>query len=241
VWLQQHVQEFISSLQSQMQQHRKGAHGKHTTKVQSQNATRLQWSPKACQTWQKIGFTHQMLCNSIPWHQSIPSHQMLRNDMHHHLARQPHQRSQNLRCQKMRHVCQRKNCNFQTIQIQPTTSHQLQQQSQRCLQTQTTFPHACTANHPQRWWVNQWQKSKPNTQSCHRFCQVQCLPSWCLTGRTVRTSKTKLFSICFQSTAALASETIPTICCKSVALCCLSACHGEMTWCFRSTSRSSKK
>jgi len=34
------------SLQSQMQQHRKSVHRKHTTKVQKQNATTLQWSPK---------------------------------------------------------------------------------------------------------------------------------------------------------------------------------------------------
>jgi len=31
---------------SQMQQHRKSEHTKHTTKVQSQSATTLQWSPK---------------------------------------------------------------------------------------------------------------------------------------------------------------------------------------------------
>jgi len=47
-------------------------------------------------------------------------------------------------------------------------------------------------------------KSQPdtrNTRSCHRFCWVQCLPSWCLTGSTMRTNKKKLFSICFQSTS----------------------------------------
>jgi len=37
LWLQQHVKEFNSSLQSQMQPHRKSAHRKHTTKVQHFN------------------------------------------------------------------------------------------------------------------------------------------------------------------------------------------------------------
>jgi len=60
---------------------------------------------------------------------------------------------------------------------------------------------ACEADHPQRWWVNQWRKSQPNTQSCHRFFWVQHLPSWCATGSNVRTNKKKLFSICFQSTS----------------------------------------
>ena len=50
LWLQQCVREFNCSLQSQMQQHWKSAHRKHTTKVQSQNTTTPQWSPKACQT-----------------------------------------------------------------------------------------------------------------------------------------------------------------------------------------------
>jgi len=54
--------------------------------------------------------------------------------------RQSNQRSWNFRYQKLCPVCQRKTCNSKTIQIQPTTSHQLQQQNLRCLQTQTTFP-----------------------------------------------------------------------------------------------------
>ena len=122
-------------------------------------------------------------------------------NLHHHLTRAPDQRSQNFCHQKLCHVCQRENCNAWTIQIQPTTSCQLWQRSLPCLWTQTTFPHACKADQPQHWWVNHWWKSEPNTWSCHRFCWVQCLPSWCPTGSTVRTNKQKLFSICFQSTS----------------------------------------
>jgi len=40
--LQQHVQKFNSSLQSQLQQHRESVNVKHTTKVQKQNVTTLQ-------------------------------------------------------------------------------------------------------------------------------------------------------------------------------------------------------
>jgi len=79
------------------------------------------------------------------------------------------------------------------------------------------WAHVCKADHPQHWWVNQWQKSQPDAQNYHRFYQVQCLLSWRLTGTTARSNKKELVSICFQ---APASETIPTICCKSAALCC---------------------
>jgi len=114
MWLQQHVQEFNVSPQSQMPQHRKRAHGKHTTTVQSQNATTLQWSPKVCQTWQEIGFTRQTLCNPIPWHhgtQIHPSQPTWKNNLQRHLARQPNQSSQNFCYQKLCPVCQRGNCN----------------------------------------------------------------------------------------------------------------------------------
>ena len=62
-------------------------------------------------------------------------------------------------------------------------------------------------NHQQHqrqiWWVNQWRKSQPNTQSCqqHRGCCMQSLPRWCLAGSAVKTNKKKSFSICFQSTS----------------------------------------
>jgi len=49
-------------------------HRKHTANVQSQNATKLQWSPKSCQTWREIGFTCQpLVCNPIPWCKFTPS------------------------------------------------------------------------------------------------------------------------------------------------------------------------
>jgi len=82
-----------------------------------------------------------------------------------------------------------------------SNQHLLVKQNLRCVQTQTMFPQVCEADHPHHWWVNQWQKSQPNTQSHHRFYHVQCLPSWCPTRSTVRTNKTKLFSFCFQSTS----------------------------------------
>jgi len=85
------------------------------------------------------------------------------------------------------------------------------------LQTQTPFPQACKADHPQCWWVNQWQKSQPNTWSCHRCDQVQCLPSWCPTGSTVRTNKRNFFPFVPR---AITLETIPTDCYLSVTLCC---------------------
>jgi len=42
MWLQQLAQELNSSLQSQMQQHRKIRQGKHPTKVQMKNDAALQ-------------------------------------------------------------------------------------------------------------------------------------------------------------------------------------------------------
>jgi len=196
MWPPWPVQELNSSAQRQMQQHRKSTHGKHTTKFKSQNATTLQWSSKACQPREEIGPTHWTFCNPIPWHHSIPSQPTWRNNLWHNLARHPNEFSQNMRYQKLRPVCQRENCNTQTIQIQPTTPCQLWQWNLWSLWTQTAFQHVCKAGHPQHWLVSQ-----PNTQRHHRFCQVQCLPSWCLTGSIVRTNKKKLFSIQFQSTS----------------------------------------
>jgi len=111
LWLQQHVQESNNSPQSQMQQHRNSMHGKHTTTVQSWNATALLWSPKACQTWRKIGFMHQTLCNQIPWCKSVPSQPTWKKNLPHHPTRQPNQCGQTFRNLKLRHMCQRENCN----------------------------------------------------------------------------------------------------------------------------------
>jgi len=66
LWTQQHVQKFNSSPQSPMQQNRENVHKKHTTKVQKQNATTLQLSPKASQTWREIGLLRKTFCNSVP-------------------------------------------------------------------------------------------------------------------------------------------------------------------------------
>ena len=123
------------------------------------------------QTWREIGLMRQTFCNSILWHWPLPNQPTWRNDLQHHLARQPNQCSQNFCHQKLCSVCQRKTCNSQTIQIQPTTSCQLWQRNLRCMQTQTAFPQA---------WV-------------------QCLPSWHPTGSAVRTNKKNLSSVCFQS------------------------------------------
>jgi len=93
--------------------------------VQRRNATTFQWSPKACQTWREIEFARQTLCNPTPWCKFILSQPTRRNCLQNHLARQPNQCGHNFCYQKLRPVCQRENCNSQTIQIQPTTSHQL--------------------------------------------------------------------------------------------------------------------
>lgn len=53
---------------------------------------------------------------------------------------------------------------------------------------------ACEADRPQHWRVNQWQKSQPDTWSCHKCQQVSRLPSWCPTGSTARANKKMLFS-----------------------------------------------
>jgi len=68
------------------QQHRKNTCEKHTTKVQSWNATTLQWSPKSCQTWWEIGLMWQTFCNPIPWCKVIPIQPTWRNNMHNHVS-----------------------------------------------------------------------------------------------------------------------------------------------------------
>ena len=49
----------------------------------------------------------------------------------------------------------------------------------QCMWTWTPFPQACKAEHPHHWCVNQWRKSRPNTQSCNKHKWVQHLPGWC--------------------------------------------------------------
>jgi len=139
----------------------------NTPKVQSQNATTLQWSPKACQAQWEIGLMRQTLCNSIPWHKSIPNQPTWGNNLQHHLARQPHECSQNIWHQKMCPVCQRENCNSQTIKIQPTTSYQLWQQVCSACGHRSCF-HRCAKQTPPSL-LSQSMKKEPaqHTKSPH--------------------------------------------------------------------------
>ena len=160
LWLQQNVQEFNSSPQSQMQQHRKSAHRKHTTKFGSQNATTPQWcSPNARQTWQEIGLLCQTLFNQLHFANPSPMNQhggmicsIIWQDNPISVVKTSATKNRALV------LCQREKCSSQTIQIQPTTSCQLWQWNLWCRQTQTPFQWACEADHPQHFMSHSMTK-----------------------------------------------------------------------------------
>lgn len=154
----------------------------------------LSWSVFLMQSFlpqltSKLKFGHCLVCVFVSSMQQCPLKRWTLRQMWN--QRQSHWCGQNIWNKKLNLT--------KTIEIQSTTSNQIQQWLLWCLQTSCQVPQTSQADHPQHLWTDPCQKRETNATSCNRHQHVQCLPSWCSTERFVKINKKRLFLICFQS------------------------------------------